>query len=321
MTEILRWGILGSGNIASKFAAELSACPRGELVAVGSRSAASATRFAEQFPCTAHPSYEALLSDENVDAVYVSLPNSLHAPWSIQALEAGKHVLCEKPIAATATEAEAMFAAADRAGRVLVEAFMYRSIPAVGEMIRMAHDGAVGKLKLIRTHFTFHRAASLEDVRYQRDLAGGALMDVGCYCINLARALARTEPSQLYACGQLHEGGVDEYSAGTLRFPEGILASFTCGMTVEADRTTYVCGSDGYLAMPSPWFSEGSFTLIKGDKTETFHFESPRGAYAMEAAAFAQVVYEKQAPSITRADSIGNMRVLDTLRTMIGLPY
>ena len=321
MTEPLRWGILGTGRIARKFAGQLGQSGRARLAAVGSRSPATARQFAEEFSTTACTGYDTLLANPDVEAVYVSLPNALHHPWTIRALKAGKHVLCEKPLSANAAEAEQMFDAADRAGRLLVEAFMYRSHPAVEKLIEMVHQGAVGNLKLIRTHFTFNRPDAADDVRYQRELAGGSLMDVGCYCINLARALARAEPTAVQAVAHLHSSGVDDYAAGTLDFDGRVLGAFTCGMTVDADRTTYVCGSDGYIAMDTPWFSDGTFTLVKAGDRRIVRAEAPMDLYALEADAFAAAVQDGHEPRISRDDTLGNMRVLDELRAKIGLGF
>ena len=321
MTRHLRWGILGTGKIARKFAQQLPQTPRAKLVAVGSRSADSAGRFVDEFGGKACAGYDDLLDDAGVEAVYISLPNSLHHPWTIRALEAGKHVLCEKPIAANATEAAEMFDAAERARRVLIEAFMYRCQPAVSKMIETVRDGAIGQLKLIRTHFTFNRPASSEDVRYRPELAGGSLMDVGCYCINLARAIVGAEPSEMHATAHLHPLGVDDYAAGTLNFDNRVLCVFSCGMSVDADRTTYVCGTEGHLAMDTPWFSDGSFTLVGAQESRSIRAVAPMDSYALEADLFAASVQDGAEPWITKSDTLGNMRVLDELRRRIGLPY
>lgn len=188
MSEPLRWGILGAGKIARKFAGQLPQSSRARLAAVGSRRGDSAAQFAGRFGGRPHGSYADLLADETVEAVYVSLPNGLHHEWTVRALEAGKHVLCEKPIASNAAQAETMFDAAERAGRVLVEAFMYRCHPAIDALIETVRRGEIGQVRLIRSHFTFHRPVDADDARYRADLAGGAMMDVGCYCLHFARA-------------------------------------------------------------------------------------------------------------------------------------
>jgi len=321
MTEPLRWGILGTGRIARKFAGQLPQTDRAELVAAGSRSGDSALAFVEQFGGTPHADYDRLLADPRVEAVYNSLPNALHREWTIRALEAGKHVLCEKPMAVTVAEAEEMFDAAKRHARLLVEAFMYRCHPAVEELLQTVRRGAIGQLKLIRTHFTFNRPGPVDDVRYQPGLAGGSLMDIGCYCVNFARAIVGREPTGVHALAHLHSSGVDDYAAGMLDFGGHVLAAFTCGMTVDADRTTYAGGSEGYVVMDTPWFSDGTFTLVRGDQRETIRAEAAKDLYALEAEAFAAAVCGEAEPWISPADTLGNVHVLAELRRQVGLPF
>ncbi|MCA9271167.1 MAG: Gfo/Idh/MocA family oxidoreductase [Planctomycetales bacterium] len=321
MTEKLRWGILGTGMIARKFAAQLPESRSGSLAAVGSRNSESAIGFANEFGGAPRTPYEGVLSDPRVDAVYNSLPNGMHAEWSIRALEAGKHVLCEKPLASSAAEAEKMFQAAERTGRLLVEAFMYRSHPAVERFIEMARAGAIGDLKLLRTNFTFQRAASMSDARYQPNMAGGSLMDVGCYCVNLARAVVGQEPIEHHALARLWQSGVDEYAAGTLKFPGDVFATFTCGMTVQSDLHATVAGSEGFMRIHAPWFSDGTFTVVRGDQEETVTVPADRGLYALEADAFADAVRGDAPPAITVNDSRGNMQSLDALRRAAGVKF
>ncbi len=321
MAQRLRWGILGTGGIARKFAGQLADGRRGELVAVGSRHDESAIRFANQFGGAPRSPYEGVLADRKVDAVYNSLPNSLHAEWTIRALEAGKHVLCEKPLAATAAQAEQMFAAAERSGRKLVEAFMYRSHPAVQRFIAMIREGAIGEVRLIRTNFTFARDMPTTDIRYQRELAGGSIMDVGSYCVNFARAITGEEPLASTMLAHVHQSGVDEYGAGLLRFDDDIFCTFTCGMTVKSDLHTVVVGSQGYMRIDSPWFTDGRFTIVKGDVEEVIEVDGSTKYYALEADAFAALVQDEAKPSIAPEDSLGNMRVLDELRRLAGLDY
>jgi len=321
MAATLNWGILGTGGIAEQFAGQIGAGGRAALVAVGSRGDDSAAAFARRFGGRPYGTYQALLEDADVEAVYVSLPNSLHREWTIRALESGKHVLCEKPLGANAAEAEEMFDTAERTGLRLVEAFMYRCQPAVARLIEMVHQGAVGRLKLIRTHFTFNRPADAEDIRYQPALAGGSLMDVGCYCVNFARALAGREPTEVHAIARMHPTGVDEYAAGTLRFGDDVLCAFTCGMTVEADRTTFVCGDEGHLTIESPWLGTRTFDLVTPGGRETIEAGSSTDLYALEAEAFADVVAGDARPWIDRDDTLGNMRVLDQLRKAAGLKF
>jgi len=315
MTQPLRWGILGTGGIAKKFAGQNRSAEHSHVVAVGSRRQESAEAFTKDFGGRAVAGYQQLLEDEDLEAVYVSLPNALHCEWTIRALEAGKHVLCEKPIAANRAEAEQMFDAAERTGRVLVEAFMYRCHPAVQRFLDMARGGAVGEIRIIRSNFTFNRAEDPNDVRYQPELAGGALMDVGSYPINFSRALVGSEPTAMQVLKHCAATGVENFAVGSLQFgDDGPLAAFTCGMCVTSDRTTYVGGSEGYMAIDTPWISDGTFRIVRGDDTEVITAGGPLDQYALEAKVFGEVIRGEAVPWITREDSLGNMRVLDRLR-------
>lgn len=318
----LRWGILGTGMIARKFAADLRCSSRGELRAVASRNLATAGAFCSDFGGKPREGYESLLSDPEVDAVYLSLPNHLHREWTLRSLEAGKHVLCEKPMACNEAEAREMFQAAKRTGRILVEAFMYRLQEPVQRFVRMVHQGAVGDLRLIRTHFTFNRPVDpIHDARQDPMKAGGSLMDVGCYCIDLARWLTGAEPEELQVLAERPGDGVDHYAAGTMRMGR-TLVSFTCGMTVGSDRRTMVGGSRGWLEIDTPWFHPGNgIRLHQGLQAYELGTQaSDQGLYAREADAFAGIVLQGDAPWMSAADTLGNLRVLDALRQQIGLP-
>lgn len=320
MSQPFQWGILGTGVIARKFGGQLRHTVRGRLVAAGSRTMESAQSFTSEFGGRPHGSYEALIADAEVEAVYNSLPNHLHHEWTIKALEAGKHVLCEKPFALNTRQAEEMFAAAERAGRVLAEAFMYRCKPVIHRFLEAVRRGAVGEVKLIRSHFTFSRPVLGTDARYHAEMGGGSLMDVGAYCVNFSRAIAGAEPVEMRALAHLHERGVDDYAAGVLRFPGDVLATFTCGMTVESDRTTFVGGTKGWMSIDFPWQTADSFLVVNGDRRETIAVPTPKPVYALEADAFADAVSNGTPPWTSKADTLGNMRALDELRRQIGLP-
>ena len=338
MTDRLRWGIIGTGNIARQFATGVAASRRGKITAVGSRQVASAEAFAQAFQVPhAFGSYQQVLGSSDVDVVYVSLPNSMHHEWTLAALSAGKHVLCEKPLARTEGEARQMFDAAQRSGTVLMEAFMYRSHPQMLAVIEAVRTGAIGSLKLIRTSFCYRTRRIADNIRFSRALAGGALMDVGCYCINFARTLAGAEPVRAEAVGHVHESGVDDFAAGTLQFPDGVVASFTCGMTVQADNTAYACGSEGFIEVAVPWkpgAANCGFAIVRGTPPrmdavgpaapsapprEPRVVSAPADPFAIEADDFAATVLDGQPPRVTPADSLGNMRVLDTLRRQLGV--
>jgi len=300
----LNWGVLGTGNIARQFVGDVKDGPGHRIVAVGSRRKQSADEFARTFEIPrAHGSYDALLGDESVEAIYLSLPNAMHHEWTLAALDAGKHVLCEKPIAATAEQAQAMFDRAERTGRLLVEAFMYLSHPQTLALVDALARGAVGRLRLVRTSFSYCTRRIEGNIRFDRSLAGGALMDVGCYTVSLARlatSVARaceaessapgdgptaTSASSLWgslpaplqwtdpveACGsaRFHEAGVDDLFVGTLRFEDGVLSNLTAGMAAQTDNAALICGDEGYLSVPVPWKPP------EGDAHLTLHRMSP----------------------------------------------
>ena len=336
MSRRLKLGIMGTGNIAGQFCTGTQTSPAIQLTAVGSRSTETARAFAEKFRIpNAHGSYAALLSDREVDAVYLSLPNSMHHEWAIKVLRAGKHVLCEKPLAVTSAEAQEMFDVARQTGKMLVEAFMYVSHPQTAKIIEIIKSGAIGELRLIRTSFSYRTSRMDGNIRFDPELAGGALMDVGCYCTHFARMIAGQEPTDVSAVGTLHPSGVDHLTAGVLRFPNGIVSTFSCGMLTQCDNTAHICGTEGYLEIPWPWKPQrsSSFNLAhsvpprqdKGAKTQppkqTFTVDAPGELYELEANDFAATVLDGAAPKVTEADSIGNTSVLEQVRKQIGLKF
>jgi len=335
MSRKLRWGIMGTGNIANQFAADLTGAERSQLVAVGSRRSHTAAAFAQRYQIAraqgVHASYESLLADEQVDAIYLTLPNSLHHAWTLKALEAGKHVLCEKPIAANAAQTQEMFDLAHRKRLLLMEAFMYRSHPLTAAVL--AALPRIGRLKLIRTSFCFRVNTIQGNARFDPSLAGGALMDIGCYCVNFSRFIAGSEPNSVHCRGHLHETGVDDYAAGSIHFANDVHATFTCGLTVQANNSAYLCGEDGYIEIPVPWkppAARATFTLAhtarpkmdgpragERDGPQTFEVEAGKPLYAMEADDFAAAVLDDRPLPVSAADSLANMRVLDELRRQV----
>jgi len=318
MSKKIRWGILGTGMIAKKFAKDLKATDLGELHATGSRSQDTANLFSSEFGGKAFNSYESLINDSEIDAIYNPLPNGLHAEWSIKAMNAGKHVLCEKPMARNISEVEEMFKVSEQTGKVLIEGFMYRAHPAIQKLIETVRNGTLGKVKLIRSNFSFTREVMDSDARYKAEHAGGGLMDVGCYCVNLARAIIGKEPSETSCIAHIHDKGVDDYAAGLLNFNGETLMTFTCGMTVMNNWTTYISGDKGEIEIDAPWFCDGTFKLTKGEQSEVIEARTDKPMYALEAEAFSKAVAGDE-PWITKADTLGNMRVLDQLRQQSGV--
>ena len=275
----LRWGILGPGRIAPRLVRATGGCPRAELVAVASRDADRAGAFA-----TAHGipnsfgSYEALLASPDVDVVYISLPNHLHAEWTIRALEAGKHVLCEKPLAMTVADVDAIAAAAERTRRIAVEAFMYLHHPQTRQAVEIARSGTLGKLEVINGTFTFFLTYP-DDPRVDPTKGGGSLWDVGCYPVSLSRRIAGEEPDRVQAFARFDERGVDRTFIGQLHFPGGLLAQFESGFAAPFRQRVEIVGSDATLVLDAPFLAEPdgpppSILLMRDGEPTTIAVES-----------------------------------------------
>ena len=333
MADLIRWGILGTGNIARQFAAGVAASSRGRLAAVGSRSATAARAFGERFGTSrSFAGYDELVGCDEVDAVYVALPNTLHRAWAERALAAGKHVLCEKPLAPSAADAEAMFAAADRAGRLLVEAFMYRAHPQTAAVLAAVRGGEIGVPKLVRASFCYRTRSTHSNIRFDSTLAGGALMDVGCYCLDAAMLVADAAPEVAHAVATV-EDGVDTAASGVLQFSDGLAATFACGLTTQADNRLEICGDEDYLTVPVPWkpppggahFVVSRSTPPKqeggGTRPPDRRVDVPGDAdvYAIEADAFAAAVLDGAGLFMPRHETLRLARLLERLRNQIGV--
>ena len=319
--QMLNWGILGTGMIARKFAEELNQTHPESLVAAGSRSQEKAAEFGVPYSIQNTGTYEDVLADPSVEAVYIALPNGMHHQWSIAAMKAGKHVLCEKPIASNLREAEEMFAVSKSTGKTLIEAFMYRTHPTIINLVEQVRSGDIGEIRLIRSNFSFSRSIDPNDARYHPDQAGGSLMDVGCYCVNFCRALLDQNPSEVSAMAHIHETGVDDYAAGLLRFGDTTLATFTCGMTVKNDWSTFIAGTDGHIRIDNPWFPDGKYSITRSQGIERKEYKSDLGAYSQEALAFNEAVAGNSPPWISEAETLGNLHTLDQLRNDADIPF
>jgi xylose dehydrogenase (NAD/NADP) len=309
----LRWGILSTANITNKL---LDSGHDQQFVAVGSRDLGRAQAFASEHGLArAHGSYEELLADPEVDAIYNPLPNSLHVEWSIKALEAGKHVLCEKPMSRHAGEVERAFDVAEREGLVLEEAFMWRHHPQLARARELLAAGDVGELRVIRAAFAFN-APDPDDIRLQADLDGGGLMDVGCYCVSGCRALAGAEPIRAYAeyvpGGQ---GGVDIALAATLRFPGDVIAHFDCGVSYLGGDHLEAVGSHGSLFLDDPWHGREAVLELRRNGTVERIEAGPANSYALELADFEAAVRGEHPPLLTRADAVAQARAIEALYT------
>ncbi len=305
----MRLGLLSTANINRLVLAGARASDAVEAVAVASRDAGRAAAYAREHGLErAHGSYEALLADPDVDAVYISLPNSMHVDWSVRALEAGKHVLCEKPLARRPEDVERAFDAADRAGRVLAEAFMYRHHPQAARVAELVRGGAIGGLRAIRASFSFP-LADLENVRMRPELDGGSLMDVGCYCVSGARLLAG-EPERVYGEQRLGPTGVDTTFVGTLCFPGDVVATFHSSMDLPPRQELEALGTEGTLLVQAPWRVDlGGDLLLEGERVDVPEADS----YRLELEDLAAAIAGEREPLLGREDALGQACTIDAL--------
>jgi predicted dehydrogenase len=303
---VVRWGILGPGSIAARFMRNAREAAHSEVVAVGSRTLERAAAFAATFGISrAHASYEALLDDAAVDAVYIGLPNSLHHPWTMRALAAGKHVLCEKPYSRHPAEVAEAFDAADAAERVLMEAFMWRHTPQARRFVELLPE--VGRLQAIRASFSF-RIEDQADVRLTADLDGGSLMDVGCYSVSGARLVAGAEPIRVLGEQTLASSGVDMTFAGLLRFPDEVIATITSGFTSD-DASLEAVGDASILVMRSPWQGKAR-ALWLGDREIPV---TPVDPYPLELENMSAAILGEAEPLLGREDALGQARAIAAL--------
>lgn len=308
----VRWGVISTARINERVLPELEDSSQVELLAIASRSQAAAEAYASQYEIPrAYGSYEALLADQDVEAVYIPLPNSLHVPLTIRALEAGKHVLCEKPLDRHPEQVGRAFDAAERAGLILSEAFMYRHHPQTRRLEELLAAGAIGELRVLRSSFGF-TLDRLEDVRLKADLDGGSLMDVGCYCVSASRLLAG-EPELAIGRQVVAPSGVDLRFSGMLVFRGDVLAHFDCGLDVPSNSVLEVVGSDGTLRLSAPFLiTEPSIELSRDGATE--RIELPRaGSYRLEFEDMSTAIRAGGEPLLGRADAVGQARAIEAL--------
>ena len=342
-TPTLNWGILATGSIARSFAEHLTHSRTGRLRAVASRSQARADAFARDFTVPrAYGSYEPLLADPDVHAVYISTPHPQHLEWAVKAARAKKHILCEKPLAVNAVQAQAIIDAARANDVFLMEAFMYRCHPQTAKLVELLREGAIGQVRLIQATFSFYAPYKPESRLYTKDLAGGGILDVGCYPVSLSRLVAGVaandprgfaEPlddDDLLAHAHLGPGGCDHYTAATLKFPNDILAQLAAGVALHQDNVARIYGTKGWILVPKPWIAarEGgvsSILLYKGadQSPQEIQVSCDRPIYALEADVVAENLPRRQAPCpcMSWDDTLGNMRTLDRWRAAIGLKY
>jgi D-xylose 1-dehydrogenase (NADP+, D-xylono-1,5-lactone-forming) len=308
----VKWGILSTAHINRKVIPGAHSSPKVDLVGVASRDHARAEEYARTWEIErAYGSYEALLEDTEIEAVYISLPNTLHCEWSTRALEAGKHVLCEKPLSSHLYEVEETFDVAERTGRLMSEAFMYRHNPQTKRLRELVDQGAIGELRLVRSAFSY----SLYDehnIRLRTDVEGGALMDVGCYCVSGSRLLGG-EPQSVYGQAWLGPTRTDWVFGATLRFPGDVIALFDCGTALPERDELEAIGSEGSLFLDDPWHCSVPVIEHRRDgEVERIELE-PVDSYRLELEDMSDAIRGEGELLLGREDAMGQARALESL--------
>jgi D-xylose 1-dehydrogenase (NADP+, D-xylono-1,5-lactone-forming) len=312
MGNAVNWGILSTAAINRKVIPSTHESPKVKLLAVASRDKKRAEEYARSWEIErAYGSYDELLADPEIEAVYNPLPNTMHVEWSIKALEAGKHVLCEKPMSRNAAEVERAFEIAERNGRILSEAFMYRHNPQTRRLKQLVGDGAIGELRLIRAAFSYGLYEA-ENIRLRTDVEGGALMDVGCYCVSGSRLLGG-EPARVYGEARIGETGTDWVFTGTLRFPGDVLATFDCGTAlVERDELEAI-GSEGSLFLDDPWHCNVPMIELRKDGNVDRIEVERQDSYRLEVENVSEAIRGEAELLLGREDAIAQARALEAL--------
>jgi len=324
MSALMRWGILGTGNIAGKFAKDLRTIPEGAVLqAVGSRDLAKATAFAQAHGGpTAYGSYEEVLADKAVDAVYISLLNHHHAAWSIKAAQAGKHILCEKPATMTHAELVAVIAAVTKAGVFFMEAYAYRCHPRYARLRELLAENTIGEVRMLHATFAFDGSTLGRPRLFAVEQGGGGLMDVGVYPLSWLRWFGDGEPVAAKALGIKGASGVDEWVSGVLRFANHRIASFATAIRCVQPSVATIYGSLGSIDIEEPWRCPASAALVVNVAGKTplrILNDDGLGLYAREALMVSRHAADKQAPVCTWDDSLSGMRLLDELRHQVGV--
>jgi D-xylose 1-dehydrogenase (NADP+, D-xylono-1,5-lactone-forming) len=309
--KILNWGLLSTARINRALIPPLRSSKRNRLMAVASRTQEAAQAYARENKIPrAYGSYDALLADPEIDVIYNPLPNHLHAEWTIRAVEAGKHVLCEKPLALSVEEVDAMQAAARKYDRLVAEAFMYRHHPQTLQVQELVRSGSLGDLKLIRGSFSFMLTRE-GDVRLDPTMGGGSIWDVGCYPISYARTVAGAPPREAFGWQVTGPTGIDETFVGQIRFENGLLAQFDCSFALPFRTSMEIAGSEGTLNIPRPFKPETDekIYLTRGDRTETIKIKGQE-LYIGEVEDMADAILLRREPRVPVADSRANVAVI-----------
>jgi predicted dehydrogenase len=332
----VRWGILACGKIADSFATALADCPGSVLHAVASRSVERAQAFADKHAALrVYASYEAMLADSEVDAVYIATLHPFHFEWIVHSVQAGKHVLCEKPLTMNLREAKQAKLLAERRRCLLREAFMYRHHPQTQQVVDMVSSGVIGKVRMIEANFCYNSGIQPESRLQAKALGGGAILDIGCYTMSFARLVAGraqgrlfAEPIELKAVGHIDpHTQTDMWATAAMRFAGDILANATCALRMHRDNAAQVLGEKGRIRVEVPWRCAGSIRLEMdgSDAAEVIELPQTRHLFCYEIEAFTDELrgqpIRADAVGMRFDDTLGNMKALDRWRAEIGLGY
>lgn len=324
MADKLQWGVLACGNIAHAFALGVAASRTGKLVASASRDPMKSEAFAKTHGGVAYSSYEELLADPQVDAVYIATPHHLHAEWTLKTAQAGKAILCEKPFTLNALEARKTLDTVRAQGVFFMEAFMYRCHPQTLTIAEWVRQGEIGRVMQVNAEFGFQAQWDSPGFRFENATGGGGLMDVGTYCVSMSRLMVGEEPERCHMEMLATERGYDASAVGTMRFPGGAVAHFGTGIHVNLRNDVRIYGDKGRIIVPTPWFCSGSAVRLERqgrETTETTWHTSRADLYAFEADAVADYLDQGECPYMSIQDTLDNMRALDMLRASCGFAF
>jgi xylose dehydrogenase (NAD/NADP) len=326
----VRWGVISSAAINDSWVPGLLAAEGAELAGLASRSPEKAHEAADRWGCHAYTSYDALLADESVEAVYVPLPNHLHEQWTVKALESGKHVLCEKPLALSTAEVRSIAEASKRTGRLVLEAFMYRHSPRWQRALELVRQGAVGDPRIVRIGFAFRVPTEPPNIRFMPEAGGGIIWDMGCYAANMARGMLGQEPVEVFAFGEVRPGQLTETSvSGVMRFPGARTAPFSVSFDFRNPfAQVEVVGTEGWLSLPGTGFRREAYTKLlfhqggeiyadgKEPVVEVFAYDDP---YRREVEHFSGAIRGEHALAFELDDARANTAVLEAMHTSLRL--
>jgi len=309
---VVRLGIVSTAHINRLVIPGAQASDKVELVAVASRDQARAEEYARQWGIErAYGSYDLLLEDPEIDAVYISLPNTLHCKWSIRAVEAGKHVLCEKPLSRHLEDVDQAFDAAERNDRLLTEAFMYRHNPQTKRLEELVRDGAIGELRVVRSAFSYS-LYDADNIRLRPDVEGGSLMDVGCYCVSGSRLLGG-EVESVFGQAYVGASGTDWVFAGAMRFPGDVLAQFDCGTCLPERDELEAIGTEGALFLDDPWHCRNPVIELHRDDGVEHITLDPVDSYRLELENLSDAIHGEAPLLLGREDAIAQARTIEAL--------